>query len=209
MLILLMYLYIYLNLHVCESLRFEVLSGATKCITEEIKHDSMTIGKYNVIVPFHAHPVPHTHRITVRVTSPKGKNEHYGDVVESGTFAFTATETGDYKTCFWAPYHNPPTKISIDFDWKTGVDAKDWFNVARKGQIDLLDTELRRLFVTVKSIHEEMFYLREREEEMQVLNNSTKSKMTVFSMVSVILVMSVALLQIYHLKAYFQRKKLL
>ncbi|XP_021865431.1 transmembrane emp24 domain-containing protein p24delta7-like [Spinacia oleracea] len=202
-------LWLWLSAEVCESMRFDLASGATKCISEEIQHDAMTVGKYNVITPIDGHPIPDTHRITARVTSPRGNHYHYKEVVESGNFAFTAADTGDYMICFWAPRHNLPTKISIDFEWKTGIDARDWFNVARKGQIDLLDVELKRLYDGVKSIRDEMFHLREREEEMQLLNKSTKSKMATFSFISIILVMSVAALQIWHLKTYFERKKLL
>ncbi|KMT15055.1 hypothetical protein BVRB_3g061770 isoform B [Beta vulgaris subsp. vulgaris] len=181
----------------------------------------MSVGKYNVISPIEGHHVPDIHRITARVTSPRGNHYHYKDVVDSGSFAFTAAESGDFMTCFWASYHNPPTKITIEFEWRTGVDSRDWYNVARRGQIDinnkplsflsvrLLDIEIRRLLETVKSIHEEMFYLREREEEMQLLNKSTKSKMAVFSFISIMLVMFVAGIQLWHLKAYFERKKLL
>ncbi|KAL2936254.1 Transmembrane emp24 domain-containing protein p24delta9 [Bienertia sinuspersici] len=190
-----------LSLHVGESLRFELLSGSTKCISEEIKSNAMTIGKYNVITPIDGHPVPRTHRITARVTSPRGNNYHHKEVVELGHFAFTAAETGNYMTCFWAPYHNPPSKIPIEFEWKTGVEARDWFNV--------LNTEMRRLYDSVKSIHDEMFYLREREEEMELLNRSTKSNMIVLSFFSIIIVMSVAALQVWHLKVYFEAKKLL
>ena len=50
------------------------------------------------------------------MTSPRGNNYHYGDKVESGKFAFTAAETGDYMACFWAPYHNPPLKIGVEFE---------------------------------------------------------------------------------------------
>ncbi|KAK9741100.1 hypothetical protein RND81_03G081500 [Saponaria officinalis] len=198
-----------LNIPYCDSFRFNLQSGSTKCITEDIKHNSMTVGKYAVVSPADGRPLPASHRITARVTSPRGYNYHYGDVVETGTFAFTAPDTGDYMTCFWAPYHNPPLKFPIDFDWKTGVDAKDWYNVARKGQLDLLDIELRKLYNTVRSIHDEMYYLREREEEMQQLNKSTKSNMAILSFFLIIIVSSVALMQLWHLKEYFERKKLL
>lgn len=40
-------------------------------------------------------------------------------------------------TCFWAPDHNPPTMLTVDLDWRTGVAAKDWSNVAKKGQVDV------------------------------------------------------------------------
>ena len=40
-------------------------------------------------------------------------------------------------TCFWAVVHIPEITMTIDFDWKTGVAAKDWSNVAKKGQVDV------------------------------------------------------------------------
>lgn len=55
----------------------------------------------------------------------------------SGHFAFVAAEAGDYMACFWAPDHKPPITLTVDLDWRTGVAAKDWSNVAKKGQVDV------------------------------------------------------------------------
>ena len=71
------------------------------------------------------------------MTSTFGNNYHYADQVTTGQFAFVAVEAGDYMTCFWAPDHNPQTTMTIDFDWRTGVAAKDWSNVAKKGNVDV------------------------------------------------------------------------
>ncbi|GAV77578.1 EMP24_GP25L domain-containing protein [Cephalotus follicularis] len=192
-----------------ESMRFDLQSGHTKCISEDIKNNAMTVGKYNVVNNNEGFPLPDDHRLTVRVTSPFGNNYHFGDYVESGNFAFTAAEAGDYTACFWAPDHKPATTLTIDFEWKTGVAAKDWSNVAKKGQIEMMELELKKLQDTVKSIHDEMFYLREREEEMQLLNRATNSKMTGLSFLSLLVCVSVAGLQLWHLKSFFERKKLL
>ncbi|XP_059451637.1 transmembrane emp24 domain-containing protein p24delta9-like [Corylus avellana] len=191
------------------SMRFDLGSGNSKCISEDIKSNAMTVGKYNVINPNEGFPVPDTHKITVRVTSPHSSSYHYGDHVEEGNFAFTAAESGDYSACFWAPDHKPPVIVTVDFDWRTGVAAKDWSKVAKKGQIEVMELELKKLFDTVTSIHDEMFYLREREEEMQQLNRATNSKMATFSFLSILVCLSVASLQLWHLKAFFERKKLL
>lgn len=75
--------------------------------------------------------------ICLQVTSTSVNSYHFADHVESGQFAFTAVETGDYMTCFWSVDHNPPITVTIDFEWLTGVAAKDWGNVAKKGQIDV------------------------------------------------------------------------
>ena len=39
--------------------------------------------------------------------------------------------------CFFAPDHNPQITFTVDFEWKTGVAAKDWSNVAKKGSVDV------------------------------------------------------------------------
>ncbi|KAG9443298.1 hypothetical protein H6P81_014638 [Aristolochia fimbriata] len=191
------------------SLRFDLQSGHTRCIAEDIKVNSMSVGKYNVVGPSEGQKAPESHRVTARITSPYGNSIHYADNVESGNFAFTSSEGGDYLACFWAPEHKPPTTITVEFEWKTGVAAKDWSNVAKKGQIDVMELELRKLEDTIKSIHEEMFYLREREEEMQDLNRATNTRMAVLSGLSFIICLSVAGLQLWHLKNFFERKKIL
>ncbi|KAL1327768.1 hypothetical protein HN51_037769 [Arachis hypogaea] len=192
-----------------ESLRFDLQSSHTKCISEEIKSNSMTVGKYSVVNHNDGYPLPDSHRVTVRVTSSYGNNYHYGEKVQQGGFAFVAVEAGDYMTCFWAADANPSTTMTVDFEWKTGVAAKDWSNVAKKGQVDVMELELKKLYETVSSIHDEMFYLREREEEMQELNRTTNTRMFWLSLLSLIVCLSVAGLQLWHLKSFFEKKKLI
>lgn len=192
-----------------ESLRFELQSGQTKCITEDIKSNSMTVGKYTIVNPNDGYPLPDSHRVTVRVTSSHGNNYHYGDRVQSGQFAFSAAEAGDYMTCFWAVDNKPEVTLTIDLEWKTGVAAKDWSNVAKKGQVDVMEIEIKKLQDTVSAIHDEMFFLREREEEMQELNRSTDNRMFWLSLLSLFVCLSVAGLQLWHLKSFFEKKKLI
>ncbi|XP_073300350.1 transmembrane emp24 domain-containing protein p24delta9-like [Primulina huaijiensis] len=192
-----------------ESIRFDLESGHTKCIAEDIKSNSMTVGKYHVVNPSEGHPLPDSHKITVRVTSSYGNSYHYSDHVHEGSFAFQATEAGDYMSCFFAADNKPSTTITVDFDWKSGVAAKDWTNVAKKGSIESMELELKKMFDTVQSIHDEMFFLREREEEMQELNRSTNSKMAWLSILSLFICSSVAGLQLWHLKSFFEKKKLI
>uniref|UniRef100_A0ACD5WVG5 Uncharacterized protein n=1 Tax=Avena sativa TaxID=4498 RepID=A0ACD5WVG5_AVESA len=191
------------------ALRFDLLSGHTKCISDDIKVGTMAVGKYHVVEPEGSSQLPDSHRISLRVTSPYGNSLHYSEHVQSGNFAFTSSEAGDYLACFWAPDHHPPSTITFEFDWRSGVSAKDWSNVAKKGQVDIMELELKKLEDTIKSIHEEMFYLREREGEMQILNGRTNSRMGWLSFLSLGICLSVAGLQLWHLKNFFERKKLL
>ncbi|KAM3304280.1 hypothetical protein CQW23_25544 [Capsicum baccatum] len=192
-----------------ESLRFDLQSGETKCIAEDIKSHAMTVGKYHIVNHHEGYPLPDTHRITVRVTSTFGNTYHQSDNVIEGHFAFETAEAGDYMTCFFAADHKPPLTLNIDFDWKTGVAAKDWTNVAKKGSVEVMEFELKRMLENVQAIHDEMFFLREREAEMQELNRSTNSKMAWMTGLSILLCLSVAGLQVWHLKTFFEKKKLI
>ncbi|KAG4958729.1 hypothetical protein AAZX31_13G046800 [Glycine max] len=195
---------------VANSMRFDLQSGQTKCISEDIKTNAMSVGKYSVVNPQEGYPLPDSHRIIVKVTSPHAHTYHFGDHVDSGNYAFTASEAGDYSACFWVQdTRDAPSVVTIEFEWRTGVAAKDWSKVAKKGQIEVMEFELKKLYDTVLSIHDEMFYLREREEEMQDLNKATNSKMFTFSFLSIVVCLSVAGLQLWHLKTFFERKKLL
>ncbi|KAF2299163.1 hypothetical protein GH714_030867 [Hevea brasiliensis] len=120
-----------------QCVRFDLQSGHTKCISEDIKSNSMTVGKYSIVNPHDGQPLPESHKLTVKVTSSYGNSYHYADHVELGQFAFTAAEEGDYMACFWAADHMPEVTLTVDFDWRTGVAAKDWTNVAKKGSIDV------------------------------------------------------------------------
>lgn len=39
--------------------------------------------------------------------------------------------------CFWAAKQSPEKSLSIDFEWKAGLAAKDWSKVAKKGQVEV------------------------------------------------------------------------
>ncbi|EER92205.1 hypothetical protein SORBI_3001G357400 [Sorghum bicolor] len=193
------------------ALRFDLLSGHTKCISDDIKVGAMAVGKYHVTGPDSQtqQQLPDSHRISLRVTSPYGNSLHYAENVHSGNFAFTASENGDYLACFWAPDHRPPATVAFEFDWRSGVSAKDWSAIAKKSQVEMMELELRKLEENIRSIHEEMYYLREREEEMQELNRRTNSRMAWLGFLSLTICLSVAGLQLWHLKNFFERKKLL
>lgn len=76
------------------------------------------------------------------MTSNAGNNYHHAEQVDSGQFAFSAVEAGDYMACFTAVDHKPELALSIDFEWKTGVQSKSWANVAKKSQVEVSSLSL-------------------------------------------------------------------
>ncbi|KAG2318788.1 hypothetical protein Bca4012_055025 [Brassica carinata] len=195
--------------HVSRSLHFELKSGQSKCISEDIKSNAMTVGKYTVVNPNEPHPFPQSHKINTRVTSSHGNTYHHAEEVDSGQFSFTAVEGGDYSACFAASDHKSDVTLSIDLEWGTGVHYKSLGSLAKKSRVEVMEFEVKALIETVNSIHDEMFYLRDREEEMQDLNRATNSKMAWLSLVSLFVCLGVAGMQFMHLKTFFEKKKVI
>ncbi|KAJ0754387.1 putative transmembrane emp24 domain-containing protein [Helianthus annuus] len=200
---------VFVTLVLVKGTRFEIKTGTTKCITDDIQSNSLSVGKYTIINPHQDYPLPDSHRINLRITSPHGSNCHYADKRESGTFAFTAYEDGDYMACFWVAKHNPSATLTIEFDWRSGLAAKDWSKVAKRGQLEMMEVDLKKLSDTIAIIHDEMYYLREREESMQILIRSTNAKMATFSFFSLLVCLVVVSIQLWHLKTFFEKKKVI
>lgn len=71
------------------------------------------------------------------MTSSYGNTYHHAEDVQSGNFAFTAVEAGDYMACFTAADHTPAVTLSVDLDWRSGVHSKEWSSLAKKSQVEV------------------------------------------------------------------------
>ncbi|KAK3009998.1 hypothetical protein RJ639_010968 [Escallonia herrerae] len=182
-------------------------ASGTKCVSEEIHNNVVVLADYVVISEDHTHPTP---TVSTKVTSPYGNTIHQKENVTHGQFAFTTHEAGNYLACFWVDGHNPGGgDISINIDWKTGIAAKDWESVARKEKIEGVELELRKLEGAVEAIHENLLYLKSREAEMRTVSETTNSRVARFSIMSLGVCFAASLAQLWHLKRYFQKKKLI
>lgn len=72
--------------------------------------------------------------------------------------------------CAFAVDAATASQTKVKLDWNTGLGATDWEEVAKKENLDVMATELRKLEQMVKDIHQEMLFLKKTEEEMRNLN---------------------------------------
>lgn len=182
-------------------------ASGTKCVSEEIQNNVVVLADYVVVSDDHPNPAPN---IAVKVTSPYGNNLHHKENVTHGQFAFTTNEAGNYLACFWVEgQHHGSGDISVNLDWRTGIAAKDWETVARKEKIEGVELELRKLEGAVEAIHENLLYLKSREAEMRTVSEHTNSRVAWYSIMSLGVCIAVSVLQLWHLKRYFRKKKLI
>jgi p24 family protein delta-1 len=55
-------------------------------------------------------------------------------------------------------------------EWKTGAEAHDWESVAKKDNLNSIQTEMKKLTLTVHDIHLELQQIRRKEEQMRDIN---------------------------------------
>lgn len=195
-----------------QSMRFDLPHGKGKarCFSEDIKKNTMVIGNYSIVNPNEGHPLSDNHTITVQVaTHGSMAKYHLAERVQAGQFAFTAYQGGDYVICFVDKTEDPQVELSIDFEWRTGMAAIDRHSIAKKTKVDNMTQEVKILLESALSIKEEMSYLLERNTELVELSWITENRMLLMIFVSFFVCFSVAGLQIWHLKTFFQKNKLI
>ncbi|XP_015582238.2 transmembrane emp24 domain-containing protein p24delta3 [Ricinus communis] len=203
---LLLTLWLWRYIQVSEGIWLNLPATGTKCVSEELHSNVVVLADYVVVANDHS-LVP---TISIKVTSPYGNNLHHRENVTHGQFAFTTHEAGNYLACFWMDSHPKGSgDISVNLDWKTGIAAKDWESVARKEKIEGVELELRKLEGAVEAIHENLLYLKSREAELRTMSETTNARVAWFSIMSLGVCILVSALQLWHLKRFFQKKKLI
>ncbi|XP_058772512.1 transmembrane emp24 domain-containing protein p24delta8-like [Vicia villosa] len=183
-----------------------------RCFSEEIeKINSMVIGNYSIVNSNKDKPLPPNYTMNVQVYPPQGTVAyHVAERVQAGQFAFTAYQKGRYAICFMDTSVDREVTFRVDFEWKTGVPtASGHHKIAKKSDLDWLALEVQTMHDTALAIKEEMTYLLERNTEMIQLNWITDNRLFLLNFVSFFVCLLVAGLQVWHLKTFFEKKKII
>ncbi|CAN1305221.1 Transmembrane emp24 domain-containing protein p24delta3 [Linum perenne] len=163
-----------------DAIWLSIPATGTKCVSEELSNKVVVLADYVVV----ADDNNHHPTISVKVTSPYGNHLYQKESSIQGQFAFTTEEAGNYLACFWmdGPHH---------------------------GRNNGVEQELKKLEGAVEAIHENLLYLKNRESEMRIVNEKTNNRVAWFSIMSLGVCISVSFLQLWHLKRFFQKRKLI
>ncbi|XP_078433586.1 transmembrane emp24 domain-containing protein p24delta3-like [Wolffia australiana] len=184
----------------------ELPKHATKCLSEDIHAHSIVLGDYSVLFDEHIDELP---TVSAKITSPYGNTLHDTKNVSHGQFAFTTTEGGHYVFCFWQEFNPRGVKLSVNMDLRTGVAAKDWDSIAKKEKIEGVELELRKLEFQVQAIHDNLIHLRNKEDKMREVSEGTNARVAWLGIMSLGVCMGASMVQVWNLKKFFRRKRLI
>ncbi|KAL1561241.1 transmembrane emp24 domain-containing protein p24delta4-like [Salvia divinorum] len=185
-------------------------SSGWKCVYEELQTNAVVLGDYYSFYGDGDHNYTIHPTLTVKVSSPHGSTLYEKKKSGYGQFAFTANEPGTYASCFTVDNddHTGNT-VSVGLEWKIGVATKDWDSVAKKEKIEGLDLEMKKLQDYVQAIKDNMIRLMSKDLGIRYASVQTNARVAHYSQASLGLCIVVSALQLWYLRRYFRKKKLI
>jgi hypothetical protein len=123
----------------------------------------------------------------------------------SPVLAFYTYEGGQYQFCV---ENLNPSPVDVDVDFKVGVEAKDYSGLADTKYLTPTETQVMKVSEVTKQIKKELSYIREREEQMRHTNQSIGERVVGYSVLTIVLLVTLSVLQIVYLRSFFRTKKL-
>lgn len=127
----------------------------------------------------------------------------------TGDFHFVAAGEGEYKLCFTAADYHSAQLTRIGLTWRSGAEAHNWQEVAKKENLNVVQTELLKLEQTVHDVHLELQYIRRKEEQMRDINELINTRVAWFSITALLICAGMAGWQLYYLQRFLKRKKVI
>jgi hypothetical protein len=93
-------------------------------------------------------------------------------------------------------------KIEID------EDSKKYKNIQSKSRVEKLQSLTEQLHDKVVLVGHELVYLKTREDQFRFTSDSISSSLFYLNLIQVGVIIVVALFQIYNLKSFYEKKKL-
>jgi hypothetical protein len=178
----------------------------TKCVFEDVLFEGNAVFRYNA---YQMNNPDQPVSLSVRIHDPSGKEIF--SIVEQGAGEkiFPSLEEGRHKICFTAKNYHTAQNTRVHLEWEEGVDATDWDDVAKRDHTDAVHTELTKLLETAHTMHFELQHVRRKEEELRNVNERTNSLVAYLSIGALLLCVGLAMFQVWSLRRFFKRKKVL
>ena len=125
--------------------------------------------------------------------------ELYENKAKNHIYSWAAFDSGIYDCCV---KNLEMFEIVANFVMRKGVQAKDYSGIASVKGIKGIEVKLKGLEDLTKDIHKKIQHLREREEELRNTNKTIHSRVIVYSIVTVSMLLGLCILQILYLKRF-------
>lgn len=125
---------------------------------------------------------------------------------ETVVASLTAGKTGSHHMCIT---NKEKKDIVVDFEFLSGVNAKDYSSVAKQSTLKPLELNLQKLEDTISYIIEEMSNIVNYQEKSLAVNDELGSKIILFSCITMITMVIVGIIETVYIQKYLTNKKII
>lgn len=190
------------------AINVELSPGSKRCFIEEVPSGT------DFKITYVAKP-GYAQFIDTTVLNPEGEPVFAEVGQMKGSYGGRAQGGGDYSLCFssrvtaGARVGKGDQKPSVAFHFKVGTEGIDYSTLATKEKLKPMEIQLRVMEDTVRSIHGEYVYYKEKEAEMRSTNEHMTAKVVWMAVLVIIIFIVFSYLQLRHLKSYFRKKRMI
>ncbi|KJE95497.1 transmembrane emp24 domain-containing protein [Capsaspora owczarzaki ATCC 30864] len=143
--------------------------------------------------------------IDIKITGPDGKIVYSGDRETDAKYTFGASETGRYTYCFGNKMSSLTPKILMfTVDIHTPEKPKP---AGTEEHTDMLDSMVAQLHDHLTTVRRDQDYMEVREATHRGTNDSTNSRVLWWSFFEAIILVTMAVAQVFYLKRLFEVKR--
>ena len=120
--------------------------------------------------------------------------------------SLTASESGNYEMCV---KNNDKKIVQIDYEILTGIQAQDYSQFAKESSIQPAEAAIIKLKNMGKSLIKDFNKVVKAEDKNLKVNDIISGKISMVSMITILVMVTVGLIEFCYIKKYFQRRKLI
>ncbi|GLV37065.1 CHOp24 [Carabus blaptoides fortunei] len=149
--------------------------------------------------------------IDVRIVGPDNKVIYQGERETSGKFTFAAHTPGVYTYCFSNKMSTMTPKV-VMFNMAIGeapkTDAEQGAAAGAEGESNKkLEDMIRELSGTLTGVKHEQEYMQVRDRIHRAINESTNSRVVMWSFFEALILVAMTFGQVYYLKRFFEVRR--
>ncbi|KAK0417504.1 hypothetical protein QR680_013050 [Steinernema hermaphroditum] len=148
--------------------------------------------------------------IDVKITGPDSKEIYRGERETSGKYTFAAHMDGTYTYCFSNQMSTMTPKVvmfTVDVQAPGQANAQHSSNDNTDADGQKLEEMVRELSTALTSVKHEQEYMEVRERVHRQINENTNSRVVMWALFEAVVLVSMALGQIFYLKRFFEVRR--
>ena len=192
------FLFIIINIYIisCLDVAFDIKPNKNFCMGEYITEETVVIftlksKSKNLIIELH---------------DPKGNVIYSKKNKLEIKVSLTTSESGNYEMCV---KNNDKKIVQIDYEILTGIQAQDYSQFAKESSIQPAEAAIVKLKNMGKSLIKDYNKVVKAEDKNLKVNDIISGKISMVSMITILVMITVGLIEFCYIRKYLQKRKLI